>query len=163
MADLQPTSVPAQRLDLPLVRQWLAEALQTDIEWTGPVGHPDGLAVTYPTHLQQLRIQDRLPLPLVVLETTFCAFPRRRRDVLPLLAQANSQIERGRWFLQRDPPRLTYAMELPAPHLDRERLVREWQRFCNEAVVFGIELTLRTRAVTWLEVLRTGKGSAQPG
>jgi hypothetical protein len=74
--------------------------------------------------------------------------------VLTLLAHANQQLERGRWFLQRDPLRLTYAMDLPAHRLDAGRFVREWRRFQNEAVAHGIELTLRTRSATYVELLR---------
>jgi hypothetical protein len=91
---------------------------------------------------------------MVLLQTTFCAMPRRRGDVLSLLAQTNQQLERGRWYVQRDPTRLTYAMELPAPLLDAPRLRREWQRFFDEAVAHGIELTLRTRGIAYVDLLR---------
>jgi hypothetical protein len=52
-------------------------------------------------------------------------------------------------------------MDLPATRLDAPRLAREWRRFYNEAVAHGIELTLRSRATSYVELLRQRR-RAQP-
>jgi len=140
--------------DLPVLQQWLEQECGDAVGIFGPAETPEAIGVWFPTHLQLARVVARRPLPMVVLETTFCALPRRRRDVLPLLAQANQQLERGRWYMERDPMRLTYAMELPAAQLNAARFGREWRRFQREAVAFGIELTLRTRSMTYVEWMR---------
>jgi hypothetical protein len=140
--------------DLHDLRRWLQDACEDGVALFGPVDQPDAVGVWYPTHLQIARLRPSYGLPLVVLQTTFCALPRRRSDVLPLLAQANQQLERGRWYLQKDPARLTCALELPAPLLDGERFHREWRRFYDEAVSHGIELTLRSRGVAYVDLLR---------
>ena len=151
-------NAPATTMALPDLQQlqrWLQAEVDDAVGLLGPAQRPEAVGIWYPTHLQLARLSTRHALPMVVFETTFCALPRRRRDLLPLLAQANQQLERGRWYLERDPLRLTYAMELPAPNLDQARLGREWRRFHGEAVAFGIELTLRARAVTYVELLRS--------
>lgn len=150
-----PAIASAEPPDLPTLKGWLQDELGAEVALLGPTDRPQALGVWYPTHLQLLRTDVRHGLPIAILHTTFCALPRRRRDVLPLLAQANLQLERGRWFTQREPARLSYALELPATCLDAPKLAREWQRFRQEAVAHGIELTLRTRAVTWVELLRS--------
>jgi len=139
--------------DLLALRAWLQACGET-VTLFGDPARPHAIGTWYPTHLQTARLCDNQPLPLILVQTTFCAKPRRRAEVLPLLAQANQQLERGRWFLRRDPPRLTYAMELPASLIDGQRFVREWRRFYDEAVAHGIELTLRTRAVANVGLLR---------
>jgi hypothetical protein len=147
--------------ELATLRAWLQSELADEVALFGPRDRPLALGVWYPTHLQVARLETRHPVPLVVIQTTFCAVPRRRRTVLALLAHANQQLERGRWFLQRDPTRLTYAMDLPATRLDAPRLAREWRRFYNEAVAHGIELTLRSRATSYVDLLRQRR-RAQP-
>lgn len=153
MAPVPPSPQQVAHPDLLTLRAWLEAGAET-VTLLGDPARPEAIGTWYATHLQTARLNMQHPLPLVLLQTTFCVRPRRRAEVLPLLAQANQQIERGRWFLRRDPLRLCYAMELPAPLLDAERFVREWRRFHDEAVAHGIELTLRTRAEAHVEVLR---------
>lgn len=148
--------------DIETLRDWLQSEIDEEVVRFGTTPKPLALGVWFATHLQVARIETRHSLPLVVLQTTFCALPRRRRAVLPLVAHANQQLERGRWFLQQEPLRLTYAMELPAHRLDAGRLGREWRRFYNEAVAHGIELTLRLRAVTYVDLLRQKRRAREP-
>lgn len=150
------------------IRDWLAQELAEPVELNQRGEQRQWLAVTYPTHRQTAFIlqppvrRREIQLPLLVIRTTFCALPGRMAAVTPLLAMANTQLERGRWYCHGTPPRLTMAMELPIALLNSATLGREWLMFRDAAIAHGIELTLKTRGKRWLDVRAALRHGAAP-
>lgn len=147
--------------DLQRLYDWLQDQDGAPLQWLGPVDHPTGLGAWYPTHLQTAELRVMHGLTWLVLQSTFCARPRRGVAVQPLVAHANLQMEAGRWYRLLKPTRLACAYEVPAHLLDAETFAAVWQRFRREVVQHGIELTLRTRAERWIDAL-AAKGVRPP-
>ena len=160
-----PVSVPAAAApgvpDAATLRAWLEAVDRWPVQWLGPAQAPEGVAMWYPSHLQTAGIHRAHGLDWLVLQTTFCARPKRKMAVLPLVAHANLQMEGGRWFRLARPARLVCAYEVPATLLDEPKFAATWERFRKEVLTHGIELTLRTRAEAWLTVLAQ-KGHTPP-
>lgn len=150
---------PDQAVTLPAVpeladiRDWIARAAQSPVEWLGPAESPVGVAAWYRTHLQSAEIRRAHGMSWLVLECTFCVHPRRPLAVLPLVAQANLQLESGRWYRLPRPTRLACAVEVPAHGITEAHFAQVWQRFHDDVLTHGIELTLRTRADAWVHYL----------
>jgi len=147
--------------DVPTLCAWIEAADRWPVQVLGPAQAPTAVAMWYPSHLQVASIHRAHGLDWLVMQVTFCARPKRKMAVLPLLAHANLQMEGGRWFRLARPVRLVCAHEVPAALLDREIFAATWERFRREVLSHGIELTLRTRAEAWLAVLAQ-KGLTPP-
>lgn len=143
------------------MRRWLETLDRYPVQYIGPDECPTGVAVWLPSHLQTAEVVQAHGMPWLVLQTTFCAGPRRKVAILPLIAHANLQMEGGRWFRLERPQRLVCAYEVPAQHLDVFEFTLTWERFRREVLTHGVELTLRTRAEPWLSVLAK-KGHLPP-
>lgn len=143
------------------MRTWLDGAGVPALQWLGPAELPSGIGAWYPTHLQTLELRTLHGLRWLVLQSTFCAKPRRGVAVQPLLAHANLQMEAGRWYRLLKPTRLACSYEVPAHLVDAVQLLEVWERFRREVVQHGIELTLRTRSERWIDAL-AAKGVRPP-
>lgn len=156
MSSPPPVSASVQLLPSPglaEIHAWLEAGGDATLQWLGPAAAPVGVAAWYRTHVQTVELRRAHGLDWLVLQTTFCARPRRRVAVLPMLAHANLQMESGRWFSLARPARLVCCDEQPAHGMQREVFVGWWQRFHRDAVSHGIELELRCRARNWLQEL----------
>ncbi|MBM4344620.1 MAG: hypothetical protein FJ100_14745 [Deltaproteobacteria bacterium] len=147
--------------DVAQMRRWLEAMDGHPVQYIGPDECPTGVAMWLPSHLQTAEIVQAHGMPWLVLQTTFCAGPRRKVAVMPLVAHANLQMEGGRWFRLERPQRLVCAYEVPAQRLDAAEFATAWERFRREVLTHGVELTLRTRAEPWLTVLAK-KGFVPP-
>ena len=147
--------------DLRQLHAWLEAAAGPALQWLGPAELPSGIGAWYPTHLQTLELRTLHGMRWLVLQSTFCAKPRRGVAVQPLLAHANLQMEAGRWYRLLKPTRLACSYEVPAHLLDAQQLLDVWERFRREVVQHGIELTLRTRSERWIDAL-AAKGVRPP-
>lgn len=154
-------AVPAAPVDIAALHRWLEQEDRHPVQFLGPPEHPTGVAKWLPSHLQTAELVRAHGLDWLVLQTTFCAKPRRKLAVLPLVAHANLQMEGGRWFRMARPARLVCAYEVPAALLTHDLFAAVWERFRREVLTHGIELTLRTRAEPWLSVLAK-KGKLPP-
>jgi hypothetical protein len=158
-------ALPPRDLPMPVglaeVHAWLSGTDDGVVQWLGPAASPTGLAVWFRTHIQTVEVRRAHGLDWLVLQTTFCAKPRLRMAVLPVIAHANMQMESGRWFRLAQPTRMVCADEQPACGLDRASFLDWWQRFHRDAVSHGIELELRCRATNWLALLGS-KGRKAP-
>lgn len=153
-----PGDTPRQGPDIGTVYAWLAKSEDPLTTWDKPGVR---VAVWYPGHVQTAEIRRIRGLDWLLVRTTFCGKPRRKTAVLTLLAEANVAMDRGRWFAEFRPMRLVCAMDLPAARLTEAIFLREWRRFHDEALGHGIDLTLRTRAERWRDVL-VERGSREP-
>lgn len=147
--------------DLQQLRRWLDTGGGPVLQWLGPADQPSGIGAWYPTHLQTLELRTLHGIRWLVLQSTFCAKPRRGVAVQPLLAHANLQMEAGRWYRLLKPTRLACSYEVPAHLLDAGQLLEVCDRFRREVVQHGIELTLRTRSERWIDSL-AAKGVRPP-
>lgn len=147
--------------NLQQLHEWLDAAGGPALQWLGPVNQPSGIGIWYPTHLQTLELRTLHGMDWVVLQSTFCARPRRGVAVQPLLAHANLQMEAGRWYRLLKPTRLACSYEVPAHLLSASQLLDLCERFRREVVQHGIELTLRTRSERWIDTL-AAKGVKPP-
>ncbi len=162
----RPKTQPADRLakgppDPAQMRRWLETLDRHPVQYIGPDECPTGVAMWLPSHLQTAEVVQAHGMPWLVLQTTFCAGPRRKVAIMPLIAHANLQMEGGRWFRMERPQRLVCAYEMPAQRMDLVEFAVAWERFRREVLTHGVELTLRTRAEPWLSVLAK-KGHLPP-
>ncbi|MSQ85080.1 MAG: hypothetical protein EXR77_19765 [Myxococcales bacterium] len=160
----QPAAISAGNVVVPdaaMLRTWLEKVDKYPVQYLGTPHSPTGVAMWLPSHLQTAEIVRAHGMEWLVLQTTFCALPKRKMAVMPLVAHANLQMEGGRWFRLARPARLVCAYEIPATLLNETEFGNAWERFRREVLTHGIELTLRTRAEPWLAVLAT-KGRLPP-
>ncbi|MBI5609459.1 MAG: hypothetical protein HY902_11325 [Deltaproteobacteria bacterium] len=144
------------------VRAWIAELGAHHVQSLGPAGAPTAVIAWYRTHLQSVELREAHGLVWLNLHSTFCVAPKRPAAVLPLLAHANLQIETGRWFRKQHPLRLACSYDVPAAGLDQDGFARLWQRFHDDVLSHGIEITLKTRGEAWVRWLAE-RGRAPKG
>ena len=153
-----PGDGPRQGPNIAQLHNWLAAQEDPLTTWAVPGSR---LAVWYPGHVQTAELRRVRGIDWLQLRSTFCGRPRRRATVLPMLADANITADRTRWYSDWRPLRLTCALDLPAAKLTEATFLREWRRFHDEVLGHGIDLTLRTRAERWRDIL-VERGAREP-
>ena len=148
--------------ELAQVRDWIAALGAGHVQMLGSDHAPSAVIAWYRTHLQTAELRTVHGLQWLNLHCTFCVAPQRPASVLPLLAHANLQIETGRWFRKQHPLRLACNFDVPAAGLDQAAFERVWQRFHDDVLSHGIEITLKTRSDAWVRWLAE-RGRAPKG
>lgn len=149
---------PRQGPDVGTLYAWLARREDPLTLWDKP---GERVGVWYAGHIQTAAIRRFRGLDWLQIRCTFAAKPRRRALVLPLLAEANVVADRCRWYAVPRPMRLVCALDLPSARLTEEVFLREWRRFHDEVLGTGIDLTLRTRAERWKDLV-AAKSDTEP-
>ncbi len=153
---------PGEPPTLAQIRAWVDQLGAHHVQSLGPLAAPTAVIAWYRTHLQSAELREAHGLVWLNLHSTFCVAPQRPAAVLPLLAHANLQIETGRWFRKQHPLRLACSYDVPAAGLDQAGFARLWQRFHDDALSHGIEITLKTRSESWVRWLAE-RGRAPKG
>lgn len=144
--------------DVATLYAWLARSEDPLTTWDKPA---ERVAVWYAGHIQTAALRRLRGVDWLQLRCTFAAKPRRRALVLPLVAEANVVTDRCRWYAELRPMRLVCALDLPAAKLDEATFLREWRQFHDEVLATGIDLTLRTRAERWKDLV-VAKSGGEP-